>query len=372
MKKPRIAFLIPRLGITDRGAEVVVYELASYLSKHFDIAVWVRWDSGKSKLLTDLERKDVEIKRVKCVIENNFLVKLIYRIKILRPFLDKFHLNPTEIEMLSFSLACLPGLLSGNYSLLFPNNGFGGTFVCWLVRMVKKTPFVYASHGGIEPMIAKLKPDCYFALNKTVEDWYKKYFPNLKVVFIPNGVSTERFTSFGEKIKLNLERPVFLTVAAFIPVKRIEMTIKAVAKLKEGSLLLLGDGPLREQLKSLGERLLGKRRFKTLKVKNDQIPKYYRSADIFTLAAQGEPGSLVNLEAMASGLPVVVNNEESLRFVVGEGGLQVDTTDVMAYSSALKKALETNFGDKPRRQAEKFSWEKIAEEYHKSFIKLLR
>lgn len=372
MRKPGITFLIPRLGITDRGVEVFVYELATYLVEKFNVTIWVRRSKGKSSLLTDLEKKGVEMKRVRCFQEESLPAQFFYRIGFLRPFMDKFRLNPVEIEMFSFSLACLPGLLSGNYSLLFPNNGFWGAFVCWLVRMVKKTPFVYTSHGGIEPLIAKLKPDCYFALNKTIEDWYRKYFPCLKVVFIPNGVNIERFTPTGEKIKLNLERPVFLTVAALIPVKKIDLTIRAVAKLKKGSLLVLGDGPLRQELESLGRQLLGEGRFMTKKVLAWEMPTYYRSADFFTLAAQGEPGSLVNLEAMACGLPVVINDEEHLRFVAGEGGLLVETTDVRAYPHALKKALETNFGDKPRRQAEKFSWEKIAEEYQKSFIKLLR
>lgn len=371
MRKPKIAFLIPRLGITDRGAEIFVYELASYLSTRFDITLWARNSPNNSNLLLELERKGVKIKKVYCFKEEGFWANVLYRFRLLRPFLEKYHLSPSEIEMLSFSLVCLPGLLSGKMNILFPNNGFWGALVCRLIRAIKKTPFVYTFHGGIEPLVAKQKPDCYFALNESIEKWLKEHFPKLKVIFLPNGVNLQRFTPRGKKVRLGLEPPIFLTVAALIPVKRIEITIGAVSKLRFGSLLVLGDGPLRAKIKKLGFKLLGKKRFMLKAVKSDQIAKFYRSVDVFTLAAQGESGSLVHLEAMACGIPVVVNNEEHLRFVVGDGGLCIDTADRVAYSKALGKAAEMGFGDKPRKQAEKFSWENTGERYKNEFMKLL-
>lgn len=373
MKKPKIGFLIPRLGIENRGSEIFVYELAGYLSKSFNVTLWVRRSKELSGLISKLAEKGVCIQTAGCIKEDGRLAKLLYR-NPLKPLLDKFHLNPTEIEMFSFSLACLLGLISGDYDILFPNNGLWGAVVCRIVRAIKRVPFVYTSHGGVEPSVARQNPNCYFALNHTVERWFKKYYPKMRVVFCPNGVNLQRFTPQGEKIKLDLERPIFLTVAALFPVKRVEITIKAVASLERGSLLLLGDGPLRKEIEDLGQKSLGigKGRFQIQQVKTEEIPKSYRSADIFTLAAQGEPGSLVILEAMASGLPVVVNNEEHLRFVVGKAGLWVDTADETAYSQALRKASKMDFGDKPRKQAEKFSWEKIGERYKNEFMKLLQ
>lgn len=370
MKKPKIGFLIPRLGIENRGAEVFVYELAGYLSKSFNVTLWVRRSKELSSLISELAEKGVCIQTAGCIKEDGRLAKLLYR-NPLKPLLDKFHLNPTEIEMFSFSLACLPGLISGGYDILFPNNGLWGAVVCRIVRVIKRVPFICTSHGGVEPYIARQNPNCYFALNHTVERWFTKYYPKMRVVFCPNGVNLQRFTPQGEKIKLDLERPIFLTVAALFPVKRVEITIKAAASLERGSLLLLGDGPLRKEIEDLGQKSLGKGKFQIQQVKTEEIPKSYRSADIFTLAAQGEPGSLVILEAMASGLPVVVNDEEQLRFVVGKGGVLVNTADITAYSHGLKRASEMDFGDKPMKQAEKFSWEKIGAVYKQELSRLL-
>jgi len=70
---------------------------------------------------------------------------------------------------------------------------------------------------------------------------------------------------------------------------------------------------------------------------------------------------------MATNLPVVATNDQIRQEIVGDAGILVDPTNVQEYSLSLRKALETKWGDKPRKQAEKFSWDKIAEEYENLF-----
>ena len=94
------------------------------------------------------------------------------------------------------------------------------------------------------------------------------------------------------------------------------------------------------------------------------MPEVYRGADVFTLPSwEREAFGLVYLEAMASNLPVVAPDDESRREIIKDAGILVGVTDVDLYAKALKEAAEKNFGDKPRRQAEKFSWDKISKEY---------
>jgi hypothetical protein len=38
----------------------------------------------------------------------------------------------------------------------------------------------------------------------------------------------------------------------------------------------------------------------------------------------------------------------------------------------LQKALDTNWGDIPRRQAEKFSWDEIAKKYNNLLIEIIK
>ncbi len=78
------------------------------------------------------------------------------------------------------------------------------------------------------------------------------------------------------------------------------------------------------------------------------------------------------LEALASNIAVVATDDPIRREIVGSAGLFVDPTDTEAYSKAIEKALNTNWGDKPRKQAEKFGWDKIANEYEELFKQIVK
>lgn len=372
MKKPELHFLIPRLGIVDRGAEVFVYELGKYLTDNFEVVVWKRRSAEKSPMALDLQKKGVRIREIGSFTEENFPARLFYRFRFLRPTLDKFHLNPNQIEMLTFTLACLPSMLREKTQLMFPVNGIWGAIGCRFLRFFKGIPFVYATQGGKEPLILKQKPNMVFALTPEVFTWIKKNFPKIKVVLVPNGVDTEKFSPKVRPAKPDLERPIFLCVAALIPGKKIDLAIKAVSRFKKGSLLVVGDGPLKNRLEDLGKRLLGKKRFLIQKFPHGRMPHVYTAADVFTLPAIDEPFGIVYLEAMASGLPVVAPNDESRRYIVGKAGILCDVENEDKYTYALEKALRLDFGDLPRKQAEKFSWEKIGGLYKKELKKLLK
>ena len=94
------------------------------------------------------------------------------------------------------------------------------------------------------------------------------------------------------------------------------------------------------------------------------IPELMRGMDLFVLPSLREGISNTILEAMASGLPVVATDDPIRREIVGDAGLFVDPTDINAYAATLQKTLDTNWGNKPRKQAAKFSWDLIARKYH--------
>jgi glycosyltransferase involved in cell wall biosynthesis len=74
---------------------------------------------------------------------------------------------------------------------------------------------------------------------------------------------------------------------------------------------------------------------------------------------------------MACNLPVVATDDEQRREIIGNAGIYVkNPEDVSRYSQALQTGLKTDFGNRPQKQAEKFSWENIKKDYLELFYKL--
>ena len=372
MRKPKISFLIPRLGITDRGAEILVYELARRLSKDFEIVIWVRKSKSKPALLEELVKCGITIKKITCIPEKHWLAHLLYVFPPLRNIFDKFHVGPTELEMLSFSIMSIPELLKVNFDILFPVNGVWGAVVCRLIRVFRRTPFVYTSVGGIEPLIARQKPDMYFTINPGIKRWLNTHFPKLRVEFISTGVDLKKFSMLGNKASVNLPRPVFLTVSALIKDKRVDLTIKALALLKRGSLLIVGEGPFKSELMLLAEKYLGKDRFLFQSVRYNRLPEFYRAADVFAFSAPKEVGwGMVHLEALASGLPVVANKEENIAFLMGKQEFLCDVENIEEYSICLDRASKKKTGSYWRNKVKNYSWEKVAKKYKDLLLEVL-
>ena len=79
------------------------------------------------------------------------------------------------------------------------------------------------------------------------------------------------------------------------------------------------------------------------------LPRYYRSADVFCAPNTGhESLGLIILEAMASGAPIVATNIQGFKDVLTEGvhGLLVPPKD----SDALAEALKRMLGDAAMRE----------------------
>jgi glycosyltransferase involved in cell wall biosynthesis len=213
-------------------------------------------------------------------------------------------------------------------------------------------------------------PNAFVALSSTAKIWAKRVNPFVKTKYIPNGVDLQKFTPKGKKYKTKLSKPIVLCVGALVPEKRIDLVIRAVSKLKDTSLLVVGDGPAKQNLQNLGKSLLGER-FQLTKLPFEKMPKVYRVAKVFTLVpVYSEAFGIVYLEAMASRLPVVTIDDQQRREIIGPAGILIDPENINAYAKALERVLKMNWKIKSRKQAEKFSWDKIAEEYETLFYQL--
>lgn len=97
-------------------------------------------------------------------------------------------------------------------------------------------------------------------------------------------------------------------------------------------------------------------------------PGIIAGAKVFVLPSFWEGFGLDVLNAMASGVPVVVSKVGSLPEVAGKAGIYVDPYDANSIADGISKVLSMSQVDYNKlveagvRQADKFSWEKTARE----------
>src|SRR3989344_6247082 len=348
-KKLKIAFLSFYSGVVYRGVETYVHELANRLiSLGHDVTVY---QNGKK--LPGAKYKTISINLPFSLKRQG---KLGYFINFLNGVLTVGKFTFRVLRQIDTSTDIV---VATNHRLQ--------AILCSFWTKKHKIKLAIHGQGGPgldERIVLWCFPDVFIPLSEYQRSWAKKINPYVKVSeVIHNGVDLEKFDRRIKTLKLNLSRPIILCAAAFWPMKRLHLLIRAVARLKNTSLLLVGEGEYKDQLNKLGKKLLGNR-FLTSSFPHDKMPSVYAACDLFSYPTSNwESFGIVLVEAMASGLAVVANDDPIRREIVGDGGLFVDPTDTEAYAKTLDKALKINWGEKPRKQAEKFSWDKIAKQY---------
>lgn len=266
-------------------------------------------------------------------------------------------------------------VMGRKYDIVIPINGRLQSLKASLGRFARGYKLLITGHSGIGLddiwNITVARPDVFVALTDHQKDWAEKWAWGTRVVKIPNGVDLDKFSPNGPKIKIVLPRPIILSVGALVWYKYHQKAISAISKLNQGALLIVGEGSEKDELNNLGRKLLGQR-FKIASFKYEDMPKVYRSADLFTLPSWSrEAFGIVYLEAMASGLGIVAPNDLSRREIIGDAGIFVDTSNPLEYTQAIEKALQIDWSQKARMQAEKFSWDKIVKQYEEVFERIL-
>ena len=207
----------------------------------------------------------------------------------------------------------------------------------------------------------------------TNPDYYLRNKGNWNCALIPNGIDLERFApgaSERERLGLPQDRPIVLMVSALIESKRVLDGIRATAELDDAVLVVAGDGPLRGEAETLARRLLPDR-FLRVSLPARDMPALYRSADAFLHMSLLESFGNVFLEAWACGLPIVAQESERLRWILGEDApFLCDTQDSQITAGHLKEAIFAGKSDLLPPGIEKYTWPNIAQQYLSFFDQL--
>lgn len=143
----------------------------------------------------------------------------------------------------------------------------------------------------------------------------KDGFSRARVEVIENGIDLARYTSSPSRaaarqaLGLAADLEYVACVARFHPVKDHATLIRAFAQVAAqrpaAHLLLVGDGPLRQDLTQQVSALGLTNRVTFTGVRRD-VPEILQAVDVFALTSVSEGASITLLEALASGLPAVV------------------------------------------------------------------
>ena len=174
-----------------------------------------------------------------------------------------------------------------------------------------------------------------------------------KCLVVPLGVDSVRFTPLpNHPITQSPSQPTLLFAGRLRYYKGLDTLLHALSLVPDVPLVIVGDGPMGEEWERLtGVLDLRNRVTFTGKVSDEDLPGYYRAADMFVLPAnaRAEAFGTVILEAMASGLPCITTEVGTgTSWVVQDGvtGLVVVPRDPQALADAIRNLL-----DDPKRRA---------------------
>ncbi|MDH5696644.1 MAG: glycosyltransferase family 4 protein [Dehalococcoidia bacterium] len=228
------------------------------------------------------------------------------------------------------------------------------------------------------------KLDGKIAVSKPAREFAYEHFSGYYNI-IPNGVNLDHFSPAVPPIdefcdgKLNI-----LFVGRLEKRKGLNYLIEAFKQVKQeisnSRLIIVGPGT---RLRHRYEKQIMRSGLKDVIfvgfVSYDELPRYYKTADVFCAPATGrESFGIVLLEAMAVGKPIVASNIEGYAGVVTHGvdGLLVPPQDTKMLAQALislltDQALRQQMGARGKAKASEYSWEQIAQKVLNYYVRVL-
>lgn len=185
-----------------------------------------------------------------------------------------------------------------------------------------------------------------------MEELKERGFSNMKLW--TRGVDLEQFQPGDRSFLDQYERPIFLYVGRLAVEKSIEDFIELDLP---GTKLIVGEGPQRQELEErYKDAVFAGPRY------GDDLTKYYQGSDVFVFPSRTDTFGLVNVEALACGVPVAAYPVRGPLEILdgapaGCGALNEDLRQ------ACLDAYENRDPEACRRWAENFSWEAASRQF---------
>lgn len=202
---------------------------------------------------------------------------------------------------------------------------------------------------------------------------------NIRV--IRNGVDRSLFQPRQEREylrrNLQLERPTMLSVGNLIPLKGHHLFVEALAQLPDWQGVIVGSGPMQEELTTLAETLQVADRLRIVSdMSQPELAEFYAAADVLVLASASEGLPNVVLEALSSGIPVIATNVGGVGEIM-QSGIQGCLLSERSAASIVQAVMRLRLPSDEQRQAlrssiDDFDWDKTSQSLLDLFHNLLK
>jgi 1,2-diacylglycerol 3-alpha-glucosyltransferase len=283
-----------------------------------------------------------------------------------------------------------------HFDVLHAHSPLSVGLLAYLTASTKRLPLIYTYHTSITDYTHYIKFIGGTGVVKYGARWFSANSTNLgdqvvvpspkfyrllqeqkvkkPIHLIPNGIELNQFKTaknvgvLRNKLKVDKEAPILLTVGRMDPEKRLDFIVDAFVKISEqiknAQLVFAGDGSARKSLEEKVSKLDVKNNIHFLGMVNRaELPDIFQDANIFLSASTTEVHPISSIEAIASGLPMLAVQDEAF-----EGMIENDKNGYMValnldvYTETLINMLKNTeklklFGKHSQHLSEKYSIE---------------
>lgn len=369
----KIGIYNPRVGIAQSGGtETFLREVIERLQNDHEISLYC----GEGDLIEEVRDLDIDICTIPFSPKESRFNQTISR---LTPLL------PAEIESMSMFLnAKRLGILS---KLQQENDIYSTHYYLdnLLLSRGVDLPSLFRFPGIKHPsirwklMVKLAKTDTYLANSSSTAARLRNWLNFESDGIVYAGVDLRQFHSEVNPA-FEEDKIVILYVGRLDEGKGLHELIEAQSRLEHlTKLYLVGSGTLKSKLQSEVDKLgINKSVEFVGPVPHEDIQSYYAAADIFCLPSYHESLGIVNLEAMAAGVPVVSTRIDAIEEYIddSENGLLVPPRDVQALTDALHQLandpdLRIRLATSGRSTASQFSWSSQARKMESFYEKTI-
>jgi phosphatidylinositol alpha-mannosyltransferase len=227
------------------------------------------------------------------------------------------------------------------------------------------------AHGVFDDAVRKVQT--HIAVSHSAASIIHRYYPDVPVTIVPNGIDTTRFSKFVQPIERKDDAVNILFVGRMDPRKGAKYLFAALPMLEQRlanyRITVVGTGWMQKYYDAHIPLTLRHRVVFAGYASPEELPRYYRSADMYCSPATGnESFGIVLLEAMACGTPVVASDIDGYRWVVNPGveGLLVPPRSPEHLADAIATlandpGLRRRMGEAGQVKAQQYDWARIVD-----------